>query len=491
MSGRTSIRGCEFIVAITLRVMTATPGIGLNSMLSLVVRLGLSLLSHFFTRSVKATFPGGRVLPYMVMLLGCLIAPPVFAHDQIPGPPQTRPIVIKGATIHRIDQPIIENGSVLFDGGRITAVGKNVEVPAKAIEIDGAGQHVYPGLIESMTDIGLREISAVDATDDRTEFGDFNPNARSWVAVNPDSELIPVARAGGVLVAMTAPLGRWMRGQSAVIYLDGWTVSEMAVLAPAGLYVDWSNVHPRDNDDKKRRERREQKLAELDDLLDQVRRYGEARQQRPDETPTDVRLESLLPVIAGERPLIAAADRQSEIESAVAYAQQQDLRLVIYGGYDAAGCAELLKKYQVPVIIASTYRLPQRRDDAYDASYTLPQRLRSAGVRFAIGGAGAGSPGGAAAARNLPYHAAVAVAYGLPHDDAVRAITLSAAEILGVSDRIGSITVGKDATLIITDGDILETKTHVTSAYIQGRVVDLGSRHKTLYEKYKQKYSRR
>ncbi len=428
----------------------------------------------------------------ILLLIGCgLTTSPLVAHDQIPGPPQSRPIVIKGVTIHVIDGPTIENGSVLFEEGRFTAVGKAVAVPEKAVEIEARGRHLYPGLIESVTDLGLREISAVDATDDRAEFGDRNPNVRSWIAVNPDSELIPVARAGGVLVAMTAPTGRWLRGQSAVMYLDGWTASEMAILAPAGLYVNWGAMHPRDDDEKERRQKREEKLAELDALLDEARRYGKAREKRAEQTPTDLRLESLLPVIAGEQPLFAEAERQSEIESAVAYAQAQGLRLVIYGGYDAAECAVLLKEYQVPVIVGSTYRLPQRRDDPYDAAYTLPERLRKAGVSFAIAGEGAGSPGGAANARNLPYHAAVAVAHGLPHDEAVRAITLSAAEILGVSDRIGSITVGKDATLILTDGDILETETNVTAAYIQGRVVDLGSRHKMLYEKYKQKYLRR
>ena len=188
--------------------------------------------------------------------------------------------------------------------------------------------------------------------------------------------------------------------------------------------------------------------------------------------------------------MVADADSQSEIESAVAYAQGQGLKLVIYGGYDAEACADLLKRYEVPVIVGSVYRLPRRRDDPYDLAYTLPERLRSAGVKFAIGGAGAGSPGGAAAARNLPYHAACAVAYGLPHEQALRAITLSAAEILGVDQRVGSITVGKDASLILCDGDILETETNVTAAFIQGRAVDLGNRHKTLYEKYKLKYSR-
>jgi len=414
----------------------------------------------------------------------------VQAHDQIPGSEQTRPIVIRDATLHVIDGPDLEQADLLFESGKITALGRKLKVPDGAVEIDGSGKHVYPGLIESMTDIGLREISAVEETDDRTEYGDRNPNVRAWVAVNPDSELIPVARAGGVLAAMTAPRGRFVRGQSAVLYLDGWTVRDMAIKTPGGLYVDWGAIQPRDDDDADARKRREEKLSDLDELLDSAKRYRDAREARPDTTPTDVRLESLLPIIEGTCPLFVEADRQAEIEAAVAYGQSRGFRIVIYGGYDAAQCAELLRRCDVPVIVSSTYRLPLRRDDPYDAAYTLPTRLRKAGVRFAIGGTGAGSPGGAAAARNLPYHAAVAVAYGLAHSDGLRSITLSAAEILGVDDRIGSLTVGKDASLIIADGDILETESNVGAAFIQGRTVDLGSRHKTLYEKYKRKYSR-
>lgn len=432
-----------------------------------------------------------RLLSFgMALLVAFAILPAAVAHDQIPGAPQSRPILIRGAWVHTVDGADIDGGSVLFEQGQITAVGKSVPQPKGTLVIEAAGKHLYPGLIEPVTDLGLREISAVDATDDRIEFGRENPNARAWVAFNPDSELIPVARAGGVLVAMAAPQGGWLRGQSAVIQLDGWTVAEMTLLAPSGLFVDWGAVHPRDDDDAKRRQDREKRLAEFDDLLDQTRRYGQSRQARPDQTPSNLRLESLLPIVEGRLPLIVEADRQSVIESAVAYAVAQGLKLVIYGGYDADRCAAILKQYDIPVIIASTYRLPLRRDDPYDAPYTLPDRLRRAGVRYAIGGSGAGSPGGAAAARNLPYHAAVATAYGLPEQDALRAITLSTAEILGVDNRIGSITVGKDATLLITDGNILETETHVTDAYIQGRKVDLGSRHKMLYEKYLKKYAK-
>ena len=413
-----------------------------------------------------------------------------FAHDQVPGRAQKKPIVIRGATIHVVDGPAINNGMVLFDDGKIVSIGKQIDVPDNARALDASGKQVYPGLIESMTDLGLREISAVSETSDRIERGDRNPNVRSWVAINPDSELIPVARAGGVLMSLTSPGGRWIRGQCAVVQLDGWTASEMTLKAPAGLCVNWNAMHPSDDDPKERANKREAKYSELDALLDEVRRYGEARLSRPEQTPTDVRLDSLLPVIDGDLPMVVEADRQVVIESAVAYSQARGIKLVIYGGYDAPRCAELLKQYDVPVIIAAVYRLPLRRHDAYDAAFTLPERLRAAGVKFCIAGEGPGYPGGASNTRNLPYHAACAVAYGLPRREAIRSITLSAAEILGVDDRVGSITVGKDATLVIVDGDILETNSNVTHAFIQGREVDLGSRHTTLYEKYKQKYSR-
>ena len=424
----------------------------------------------------------------MVTLLG--YGSITIAHDQIPGSPQQKPIVIKNATIHTVDGPTIGRGSVLLVDGKITAVGKAVVVPERATEIDASGMHVYPGLIEPITDLGLREINAVSETSDTTEHGDRNPNAKAWVAVNPDSELIPVARAGGVLTAMTAPRGRWLRGQTAVISLDGWTVDEMAVLAPAGLYIDWRWMEPSDDDEEKRIQKRAERQMEFAAILNEAKRYGEGRAESAERTPSDLRLESLLPLLRGEYPLVVEANSQSAIESAISFSQQHKLRLVIYGGYDAERCAELLTKYDIPVIIGGVYRLPMRRHEAYDAPYTLPARIKAAGVRFCIGGYGAGGPGGAAAARNLPYHAGNAVAYGLKHADAVRSITLSAAEILGVADRIGSISVGKDATLILTDGDILETATNVTRAWISGREVDLGSRHKALYEKYRKKYSR-
>ena len=448
--------------------------------------VGLRILPRVAAGLVAARLVAARLVA--TGLVAACTAGLALAHDQVPGPPQRRPVLVRDATVHRIDGKPLERASVLFDRGQITAVGVDAEVPDDTEVVDGTGKHLYPGLFESYTDLGLREINAVDVTVDTTEFGDRNPNARSWVAINPDSELIPVTRAGGVLLAHVSPAGRFLRGQTSVVQLDGWTVEEMALRAPATLAIAWESIQPSDRDESSLAKRREEKFRELDTLFEQVRRYRNAREREAAGQPSDVRLESLIPVLDGHLPLFAQAEERSAIEAAVAYAHSRGMRLIIVGGYDAAECAELLAGHDVPVIVASVHRLPRRRHDPYDAPFTLPMRLQRAGVRFAIAGEGTGGPGGAANARNLPYHAATAVAYGLSHEDALRAITLSPAEILGVADRVGSITVGKDATLILADGDILQTESHVTDAWIQGRRVDLRSKHTRLFEKYREKY---
>ncbi|KAA5545432.1 amidohydrolase family protein [Roseiconus nitratireducens] len=423
----------------------------------------------------------------MVMGVGCLRAT---AHDQIPGAPQSGPIAITGATVHRVDGKPIPNGTVVFENGKLTAVGKQVELPQDCETIDATGKHLYPGLIESISDLGLVEIRSVRGSIDTDEIGQENPNLRPWVAVNPDSELIPVARSGGVLLACIGSGSGNIRSQTAVIQLDGWSYRDMLLRPDTGMSVSWRGYDSRQSDPKERAQERDRRLNELAERFDAARRYEKAREANPEDTPTDLRLEAMLPVLQGKSPMIIQADRRREIEAAVSFCVQRKIRPIIYGGYDAPQCAALLKQFDVPVIVHSTYRLPLRRDDPYDHPYTLPNRLREAGIRFAIGGPGSGSPGGGSAARNLPYHAATAVAYGLPKKAAVEAITLAPAEILGVADRVGSLTVGKDATLIVVDGDVLLTESKVTDAFIGGARVDLGNRHQTLADKYRTKYQR-
>jgi imidazolonepropionase-like amidohydrolase len=410
------------------------------------------------------------------------------ANPEIPGPPQEKPIAITGATIHPVSGPAIEGGTIVFDKGKITAVGKDVMPPADAEVIRLEGKHVYPGLFDAGTNLGLVEINSVRATIDVEETGQLNPNVRAIVAVNPDSELIPVTRANGVLLAHTVPQGGLISGKSGIIQLDGWTWEDLALSRETGMYVEWPRVLRRTSrlEDQPDQPNIDENMKRLRTAFEDARAYAAAR--KADENyPIDARWEAMQSVLEGKLPLIARADDAASIQSAVAFATEHKLKLIIHGGYDAPLAAQHLKPHDIPVIIAGVYRLPQRRGDDYDAPYTLANRLREAGIRFCISSAGRF---GASNVRNLPYHAATTAAYGLPPDEALKSITLYPAQILGVADRVGSLEAGKDATLFVSSGDILETATQVEAAFIQGRKVELNDRHKRLYRKYSEKYER-
>lgn len=452
-------------------------------------------MSNFDAREIHGTLNSQSKISAMLnqqflltltVLLSCLPGL-AGASDEIPGAAQKQPIALTGGTIVPVSRPEIEEGVLIFDEGRIVAVGPadTVQIPDNARQIDYSGQRIYPGLFESHSQIGLIEVNAVRASNDRAETGWIKPNVRAHVAVNPDSELIPVTRANGVLLTLTEPSGGLVSGQAAVLQLDGWTYEDLTLKAGAALVVSWPSV-PHQLE-KGSAASSSKSVEQLRTLLNDARAYRKARNAAPRIHGTDVRLEAVLPVLDRKMPLLVHADSLAVIQSAVSFAAQERLRLIIYGGYDAPLCAELLKKHNVSVIIAAAYRLPRRRSDAFDSGYTLASRLHDAGVRFCISG---GATSRNSNARNLPYHAAVSVAYGLPHDVALRAITLSPAEILGVADRVGSLDVGKDATLFVATGDPLETPSNVTAAWIQGRAVDLSSRHVRLYEKYRTKYER-
>jgi len=393
--------------------------------------------------------------------------------------------------VHTVSDGVLEEATVLIRNGMIAAVGRDVKIPRKAIRIDAAGKHVAPGIFEANSDLGLVEINSVRATLDKNETGSITPNVKAWVSVNPDSEIIPVTRSNGVLLALTAPTGGLLAGQSAVLQLDGWTYEDLTLKPAVAMHVGWPAMAPvidweTERSAKEQLADRDEALGRLHDAFDDARAYAKARAVDPT-APRDARWEAMQPVLSGEQPLIIDADDLQQIQAAVAFAVEQQVRIIIHGGYDAPLCAELLKKHDVPVIVSEVYRLPLRRWEAYDTAYTVPARLHEAGVRFCISG---GGRFGASMLRNLPYHAAMAVAFGLPAEEALRSITLAPAEILGVADRVGTLEKGKDATLIIADGDPLETATHVEAAFVQGRPVDLNDRHKRLWMKYEEKYRR-
>ncbi|NUN69791.1 MAG: amidohydrolase family protein [Bacteroidetes bacterium] len=427
-----------------------------------------------------------RILRTMIVILCTAVLLP--ASTPVPAKKQERPIVLIGGTIHTVSGAVIPNGMLLFENGRITAVGTSVTVPANAERIDVTGKHVYPGLINAASNIGLNEIEAVRATIDITETGRINPNVRTDVAVNPESELIPTTRANGILVSHVLPGGPLIAGRTSAMLMDGWTNDEMTLRSPVGLYVSWPNMRVSRSpfarqSEEEQRKAIENSLKELRDAFNDARAYLKAK-KADKEHRTDLRWEAMAPLFDRTIPMIVSANEVSQIQSAVQFANEQNVRLIIHGGRDSWKVASLLKENGVGVIVEPVHDLPNRRWEEYDLPFTVPARLHEAGVLFAVSGGGNSTMND----RNMAYQAATASAYGLPKEEALRSITINAAKLLGIDAQVGSLETGKDATLIVTNGDPLEIMTNVEKAYIQGRPVELRSRHTDLWKKYEEKY---
>lgn len=420
---------------------------------------------------------------------------------------------IVGATIHPVSGADIPNGVVVMQSGKIVAVGAKsaVTVPAGAEVSDATGLHVYPGLFNADTTMGLTEINSLRETVDSREIGTFSPELRSVVAVNPDTDLLPAARANGVLTVVSAPEGGIISGQGALLSLNGWTWEDLAIDQSVGMYVsfprtgtgrrreeshadlceDMSGTEPPAigaalfaqvaptpaTDTLKPDERREKALKPLNDFLDAARRYQKAKATGTLQHP-DVKWEAMLPVLSGATPLYIRADREEDIRAAVAWAKGNGFPIVLVGGRESDRCADLLARENVPVILGEVLSLPRESDAPYDDAFTIPAKLAKAGVRFAL------TAGETSASQRLPWQAAMAAAFGLDKNAALRAITLTPAQITGHSSHLGSIEIGKDATLIVTTGSPLEITSVVKAAYIRGEPVSIETRQKALYEKY-------
>jgi len=404
---------------------------------------------------------------------------------------QTPALAIRGGTVHTLAGPAVANGTVVIENGRIVAVGTNVQVPAGARVIDAAGRHVYPGLFDAITELGLTEIGAVDVTNDELELGTFNPQLLGLTAVHPASELIPVARANGVTHAAAAPGSRTggIGGQASLVQLDGWTIEDMLIAPSVGMMVDWPGIGERRRFGGFGGQARERPFRELkrdyDARVDSLRTWLAAARQyhhaveAGTTVPRDLKLEALAPVLDQTLPLLVTANSPREIRDAVAFGEQEHVRVVILGGRTAWKVAPLLAEKKVPVILGPSQGLPSAEHEDYDEQYAQPGKLFAAGVRVAI------STFGASNSRTLPYEAGTAVPYGLPEEEALKAITRYPAEILGVGDRLGTIEQGKIANLIVTDGDPLEIQTKILHVVIQGADVSLANKHLELYEKYR------
>lgn len=399
---------------------------------------------------------------------------------------------IQGGTIHTLTgEPYV--GTVVIRDGRIEAVGTDVAVPPGAEIVDASGKFVYPGLFDAVTELGLTEIGAVDVTNDSREQGSYNPHLQAATAIHPATEHIPVARANGITLTLSAPRGGVVPGQASLIGLDGWTVEEMRVEPGAAMVINYPSLGGGGGRRfgggggggwEQRQERYREAVAGLDEWMAAARDYRAAMDAGA-EVSRDLKLEAMARVAFGEMPVLLAASGERDIRNAVEWAQGQGINFVITGGSEGWRIADWLAERGVGIILSPTQSMPSGPDEAYDEAYANPGKLHAAGVKIAF------ATFSSSDSRTLPYEAAQAVPYGLPYGAALEAVTKNAAELLGYGDRLGTIEEGKLANIIVTDGDPLEIQTQVTDLFILGRGVSLDNKHQSLYEKYRDRPVRR
>lgn len=428
------------------------------------------------------------------MRVRCLLPAIVLIASSLPA----ETILIRNVTVHPVTAAAIPNGSVLIVDGKISDVGPHVGGHGGARVVDAHGLHLYPGMINAATNVGLEEIESLRDTVDLDEIGAFNPELRAEHSVNPSSEHIEVTRAGGVTTVVTLPGSgeRSQRGQTPIIsgqgalmHLSGWTWEDMAV-KPAVvmdvLFPEIESIPPqfaaflgtqgRTYTDREK-EHKEQ-LRQLHEFFEKARHYQTAKNANAPGFEHDLRLEAMIPVLDGKLPLLMRVSKEQTIKEAVQFANDEKIRAILAGPIEIGSTGPLLKQKNIPVILGVTLALPVHDDDPYDAPYTLPNEFYKAGVKICFG------TFDVQFARNVPFQAAQAVAFGLPHDEALKALTINTAEILGVADRIGSIEKGKVADLILTDGDPMEATTTIKRMFIGGKEVSLESRHTREYQKW-------
>ena len=393
---------------------------------------------------------------------------------------------IVGATLHPVDAEDIPNGVLVIGGGKILSIGQGPTLRSDVTVLRADGLHVYPGLIDAGTTVGLIEIAKVRETSDLSEIGQFQADLRAGIAINPDSELIPVARAGGITTTLCLPAGGGnmtshgrphgaiIAGQTSLVQLAGWTMPEMVLDMEAGLHLLWPIGG-----------NRKSAIEELKRHLKEARLYDKSKPHETDgkpaspETLVDPRFKALQPYLRGEKPIFIEADTKQEIVEALQFAEREKLKIVLCGATDGWKVADKIKAANVSVIVGPVMRKPVEEYDPFDAPYANAGRLHEAGVKLCFRSDTASN------SRNAPFEAAMAVAYGLPEREALRAVTLTSAEILGLADGMGSLTVGKRANIIITDGSPLQQTTQIKGILIQGQPFQPESRQTRFYEKYR------
>jgi hypothetical protein len=426
---------------------------------------------------------------YKHLITSCFIAITlVFSSQaqQTPAPKQSQAISIVGATAHIGNTEVIENSVVVFEDGKITYVGTD-QTKATGQQIDASGKHVYPGFIAPNATLGLVEIDAVAATNDEDELGKMLPHVRSLIAYNAESKIVESMRPNGVLMGQITPQGGRISGTSSVVQFDAWNWEDAVIKEDDAIHMNWPRGFRRSGnwyDADRVWEKNKEYTSEIDEV---VAYFNNANAYVPGSKDTDLEFEAMAGLFDGSKALFIHVEGEKEIRDVISFKTKMNLdRVTIVGGYHAHKVAKELAENDISVLVQRTHLNPNFEDDDYDLPYKLPKLLSDAGVLVALEGSGRMERMNS---RNLPFYAGTAAAFGVDKELAVQMITLNTAKILGMEDQIGSLEVGKDATLFVSEGDALDMKGNIIShAYIQGRDVSLESHQTELYQRYSNKY---
>jgi imidazolonepropionase-like amidohydrolase len=430
----------------------------------------------------------GFIIKAVCAALLLLFTKEAFAQDQVlPAAKQTERITLTNATLHIGNGQVLRNSAISFENGLIVAVGSNAG-GGKIIDVQG--RHVYPGLIASDCTVGLTEIEAVRASRDFAEIGEMNPSVRSIIAYSADSKIINTLRSNGVLLAHVAPQGGMLCGSSSVVQFDAWNWEDAAYRMDNGMYFDMPNlVQPPNPFAAFLAQTGQQQGNPTQQAMEQLERakafFREAKAyaQESNHTAVNLKYEAVKKLFTKQQKLYVRCSYSKQIIAAVDMAREFGFDMVIVGGEDSWMVADLLKQYNIGVILSNPHELPVMQDDDVDQPYRTPSILQQAGVTFAL------SINGGWQQRNIPFVAGTAAAYGLGKEEALQSITLNAAKLLGIDAVAGSLEAGKHANIIVSEGDVLDMQSSkITHAYIQGRAIDLNDKQKVLFERYKAKY---
>ncbi|MFO8235048.1 MAG: amidohydrolase family protein [Bacteroidales bacterium] len=422
----------------------------------------------------------------ILYITALLILPAYWANSQnpSPAPKQKEKIVITGGTAHIGNGEVIQEATIEFENGKITKISNKDEITYdnEAHVIEAKGKHIYPGLILPDSQLGLVEIGSVRATNDTRETGELNPNVRSIVAYNTDSRLIPTIRSNGVLMAQIVPGGGIISGTSSIVQLDAWDWEQAAIKLDNGIHLNWpAKFKSKENGKRVEREEYKNTIKKIKKLFDDASAYGKSQKEHD----TNPRLKSMQGLFDGSTKLYINTSSPEEIIESVSFAKEYDIENITITGVreSAWKVKDFIKEQNVSVILSEIHSLPSKSHaDIWEPS-KLPAKFYKEGIPVSL------SISWLQGSMNYAFLAGTAAAYGLDKEEALELVTSIPADIIGIDDRAGTLETGKDASLIISEGDILDMKSNnITEAFIQGRQIDLDNKHKKLYRKYKERY---